>query len=71
MLKIRLIAFDFRLVGIFLIHPLKDKSSMVYTNKHLAIEIIQNDLDETQKCTVMMILPYELSSDKKFRKLPS
>jgi hypothetical protein len=44
---------------------------MVYTNKHLAIEIIQNDLDETQQCTVMMILPYELSSDKKFRKLPS
>lgn len=44
---------------------------MIYTNKHLAIEILQNDYDESEKCSIVMILPYELSSDKKFRKLPS
>jgi len=44
---------------------------MIYTNKHLAIEILQNHFDETEHCTIMMILPYELSSDKKLRKLPS
>jgi len=44
---------------------------MVYTNKHVAIEILQNHLDDSEKCTIMMILPYELSSDKKLRKLPS
>ncbi len=37
----------------------------------MAIEIFQNHIDETEECTIMMILPYELSSDKKFRKLPS
>jgi len=44
---------------------------MVYTNKHIAIEILQNDFDNSEKCTIMMILPYDLSSDKKLRKLPS
>lgn len=37
----------------------------------MAIEIIQNDFDEHETCSIMLILPYELSSDKKFRKLPS
>ena len=50
---------------------LNKKIRMVYTNKHVAIEILQNHLDDSEKCTIMMILPYELSSDKKLRKLPS
>ena len=44
---------------------------MVYTNQHMAIEILQNHIDDSENCMIMMILPYELSSDKKFLKLPS
>lgn len=44
---------------------------MIYTNKDLAIEILDYPQEENGHCTIMMILPYELSSDKKSRKLPS
>ena len=37
----------------------------------MGIEILQHRPDSTDACTVLMILPYQLSSNKKFRKLPS
>lgn len=44
---------------------------MMYYNKHVGVEILQNKPDYSGSCTVLMVLPYQLSSNKKFRKLPS
>ena len=57
-----------------LLHDIGKTASLNSDENHAEIGqqiCLQNHLDETKQCTIMMILPYELSSDKKLRKLPS
>jgi hypothetical protein len=44
---------------------------MIYKEPSLTIEIFQDNLGEGNKGIIIMVLPGQLSSDKKFLKLPS
>ncbi len=44
---------------------------MFHKEAFISVEIYQNNLDYNEKGIIMMVLSFQLSSDKKFLKLPS
>lgn len=44
---------------------------MIYKEPSLTIEIFQDNLGDSNKGIIIMVLPVQLSSEKKFLKLPS
>lgn len=74
MLDVKLSAFDLREIGtnfLRFFYQLKILIKMIYKEPSLTIEIFQDNLGEGNKGIILMVLPGQLSSDKKFLKLPS
>jgi hypothetical protein len=46
-------------------------TNMVDKDEFLQVEIFQNNLDYDESGIIMMVLSFQLASDKKFLKLPS
>ena len=44
---------------------------MIQKETFLSVELFQNNLGDDDKGIIMMVLPIQVSSDKKFLKLPS
>lgn len=44
---------------------------MFENNEFISVELYQNILDDNDKGIIMMVVSYQLSTDRKFLKLPS
>jgi len=44
---------------------------MMHKKANISVEVFQNNLGDTDKGIIIMVQPVQLSSDKKFLKLPS
>jgi len=73
LLNVRLSAFDLRGVGATFFGPLTSiiLINMIYKEASLSVKIFQNGLGDHNKGIILMVRPVQLSSDKKFLKLPS
>ena len=60
-------------LGLLFLSPLtfKNLEYMISEKTYISVEVFQNNLGDTDKGIIIMVQPVQLSSYKKFLKLPS